>query len=586
MKQTQQVDIKATLILASGFHFLCCAARACVLPFLTLYFRRLGLSPAMTGGVMAAKHLITLLWSPLAGALTRRYDKRRLAVVVSLVGTATVALLLPVIPTVDGDAAVGRCNATAAGGGVGVGPTLLPGNPPLFSASPVAAGVRTAHTQSSGAAPSGNASFEGRPAPNETFGGVPGASNDRALVDGGRPGVTAGAGPFLTSRPAKRKRSLDVPHPSEEGRREGGGEEGGGEEEGEDLGFLGSLKSMDVRHQLFFLLLMGVAAWELLATPLDWAADDGLYDYLDSVDASDRHGNAHSWGLLGAACGAGGAGLLVNRLPCVLAFGGPVTRGAAHFFCYAALVAPALLAAAAFLPLLRVNRKRPRANGLFKAVCLVRGNPRALLCAVTAVLAGGGGRHAGELPAAAFPHLMGLRAKLPVPWRALLVGAGGVALQCLYYSFLWGRWAALPTQLLNCLSTGALWWAVRAQCEDVAAAGGAERSVRRVYAWLCAGLGASLGSLAGGFVAERFGVGWLLRGVAGGVALWCACLPVLQWRTPHQRRINYSRLLAADASEASDSGSEQERDWLDRALDDDKRHKHNNNNNYGRRMNH
>ncbi|CAL8270670.1 unnamed protein product [Lota lota] len=605
MKPTKQVDVNATLILAGSFHFLCCVARACVLPFLTLYFRRLGLGPAMTGAIMAAKHLITLLWSPLASVLTEHYDKRRLAIVVSLVGSAVVALLFPFVPAVDHDALVGHCNATAASPGAspgvspgaspGASPTVVPWHKPLFGA--LVAGVSPASTQTSGGARS-NASFEGQPWRNTTLDEMASASDHFVAANGSRPEVSAGGGPVLTSRPAMSKRSLALPDPSEGWRRSGEEEQEEEEqqEQQEDLGFLGSLKAMDVQHQLFFLLLMAVSAWELLSAPLAWAVDDGLHDYLDSVDASDRHGNAPTWGLLGAACGAGGAGLLVSRLPCFLAVGDHVTRGAAHFFCYAGLVAPALLVAPAFLPLLHLSRKRTQANGLLRALRLVRGHPGALLCAVTALLAGaaaaslenfllwamedaGAGAHhmglslaAGSLSQAAFPHLAGLRVKPPVPWRALLAGAGGVALQCLYYSFLWGPWAALPAQLLSCLSTGALGWAVRVQSEDVGA-GGAERSVRRVYGWLCAGLGAVLGSLAGGVVAERFGVGWLLRGVAGGVAVWCVCLPPLQWRTPQQRSINYSRLLAADASDASDS--EQEGDWLDHALEVDKRrHNH------------
>ncbi|KAJ3601749.1 hypothetical protein NHX12_032716 [Muraenolepis orangiensis] len=589
MKRTQQVDIKATLVLAGSFHFLCCLARACVLPFLTLYFRRLGLGPAMTGAIMAAKHLITLLWSPLASMLTKHYDKRRLVVILSLVGSAVVALLLPFIPAVDKVALVSHCNATAAT--VSFDPTVTPA---LFSA--FRAEVSNAQT----GVLSGNASFERQPSPNRTFEEISGAGDDRVPANGSQLEGPTSNGTFLKSPlAAKNKRSLEFPNPGK-GR-------GMAAEEEEDLGFLGSLKAMDVRHQLFFLLLIGVSVWELFSTPLDWVVDDGLYDYLDSVDASDRHGHTRTWGLLGAACGAGGAGLLVSRLPCFLALGGHVTRNAVHFLCYVGLTVPTLLAASALLPLLHLNKKQGPANGLFKALRLVKGHPRALLCAATALMAGAvsaslenfllwamedagaGELHmgvslaAGSLSQAAFPYLVSLRFKATVPWRVLLVGAGGLALQCLYYSFLWGPWAALPAQLLDCLSTGALWWAVRVQCEDVAT-GGAERSVRRTYDWLCAGLGASLGSLAGGFVVQHFGVVWLLRGVAGCMAVWCVCLPLLQWRTPHQRRINYSRLLAADTSETSDSGSEQERDWLERALEDEKRHK-NINNNYSRRMN-
>ncbi|XP_045577250.1 major facilitator superfamily domain-containing protein 6-like [Salmo salar] len=172
------------------------------------------------------------------------------------------------------------------------------------------------------------------------------------------------------------------------------------------------------------------------------------------------------------------------------------------------------------------------------------------------------------LSRAAFPLLSGRVSKLLSPGRVLLVGTACLALQCLYYSFLWGPWAAIPVQVLSCFSSGALWWAVQVQCEDVATPG-TERSVRRVYQALSLDLGAGLGSMAGGFVVHRFGVSVLFRGIAVMLLLWCLVLPLLQWKAPHQRRINYSRLVAADTSEVSESESEQETDCLEKVLEDD-----------------
>ncbi|XP_035848358.1 uncharacterized protein LOC118493235 [Sander lucioperca] len=76
MKRNKQIDVKRALALAGTFNFLCCCARACLLPFLTLYFRQLGLTPTMTGIVMGTKHLILLVWSPAASQLSKHYDKR------------------------------------------------------------------------------------------------------------------------------------------------------------------------------------------------------------------------------------------------------------------------------------------------------------------------------------------------------------------------------------------------------------------------------------------------------------------------------------------------------------------------------
>lgn len=290
----------------------------------------------------------------------------------------------------------------------------------------------------------------------------------------------------------------------------------------------------------------------------------------------------------------------MSQLRCLVAYQTP--RSAVHFLCYAALAVLALPAAAC-IPLY-LNKKRDRANGLFKAVQLVRGSPRAALCAVTALLVGVAASavdnfllwqmqdhgsselHMGPslalavLSHAAFPLLAGRVSKLLSPERVLVVGAVSLGLQCFYYSFLWAPWAALPAQVLSCFSGGALWWAVKVQCAEVATPG-AERSVSKLYSALSLHLGSGLGSFAGGFVVQRFGLTWLFRGAAVCVMAWCVCLPLLQWKAPRQRRINYSRLLAAGASEASDSESEQERDWLEKAMEDDR-----SNNNYGRRINH
>ncbi|XP_031726857.1 major facilitator superfamily domain-containing protein 6-like [Anarrhichthys ocellatus] len=614
MKRTKQIDIRRALALASAFNFLCSCARACLLPFLTLYFRQLGLSPAMTGVVMGTKHLVSLVWSPVANLLSKHYDKRRVVINGSLVCSAAAALVLLLVLPTDVRPQAGSCNVSDPRGG----PTQSLGGDLLGSSvAPSVPSART-HTNTAPVSQSGvtstaktlsdtktalhhhhhshhNHSHPQLPALNASV-----VVNDSA----GEPEV---GGSFMqhpttsSAAPVRSKRSK-YSSGSEEQLGERKTEEKTGEKE-RRFDFLGSLKAMDPQHWLFFLTLIIVLVWECASAPLEWTADDGLYEYLDSADASDRYGSTGVWGLLGAACGVGGAGLLVSRLSCLVA--GGVSRSAVHFYCYAALAAAAL-PVAAYLPLY-LNKKRDRANGLLKAVRLVHGSPRALLCAITALLAGVAGSavdnfllwqmqdhgsnelHMGmslavaHVSQAVFPLLAGRFSKLPSSGQVLVVAAASLGLQCFYYSFLWGPWAAAPAQVLSCFSGGALWWAVRVQCEDVAPPG-AERSVRRVYVALSLQLGNGLGSFAGGFVAQRFGLTWLFRGAAVGLMAWCACLPLLQWSAPRQRRINYSRLLAADASEASDSESDQERDWLERAMDDDR--SRSSNNNYGRRINH
>lgn len=581
MKSNKQIDIKRALALSATFNFLYCCTKACLLPFLTLYLRQQGLTPAMTGIVMGTKSLITLVWSPMASLLCKRYNKRRVLIVGSLVCSPAVVLLMLLIPQTDVHTRSSSCNGTNQSSSpvqsLGDGLLMSSVHPEVVVSPPA---NTLAHNHSAPNTTSKAPAHQTHPQlPQQNSSVV--VNNSLQETSTSSPAVHAATS---TSAAAVRKR------------RESGLKEEGGKTTEEQSSFLGSLKTMDPQHQLFFMMLLIVSVWEFVSAPLEWTADDGLYEYLDVADASDRYSSAGLWGLLGAACGVGGAGLLVSQLNCVIAAQTP--RSAAHFYCYAGLTA-LVLPAASGLPLY-LNTKRERATGLVKALQLVRACPRALLCAVTTLLAGAAGSavenfllwqvqdlggtelHMGLtlslalLSQAAFPLLAGRVCRLLSPGRLLAVAAVTLGLQCLYYSFLWAPWAALLAQMFTCFSSGALWWAVKVQCEDVATQG-AERSVRRVYSALSLHLESALGSLAGGFAAQSFGLAWLFRGAAAGLMAWSACVLLLQWKAPRQRRINYSRLLAADASEASDSESEQERDWLDKAMHDDR-----SNNNYGR----
>ncbi|KAJ7992756.1 hypothetical protein DPEC_G00281970 [Dallia pectoralis] len=595
MKRNKQIDIRRALAIASTFHFLHSCAGSCVLPFLTLYFRHLGLTPYMAGLLMGTKHLICLVWGPLASFLSKHNNKRRAAITGSLVCSAGAALVLLLIPSTGVVTQTSHCNISHSSVHLSEG---LSDHQPVYSSvkptppiNPTT--VSVANTSSFSETTAESTAVLVKQSITNTLQQQPfnksisdwshmNASVVESSEGWGRNGSRHSGSNI--SHPVRRIRSQKLPQ--------------GGRDQAQ-FEFLGSLKVMDVQHQLFFMLLILVSLWELTAAPVDWTADDGLYDFLDFVDASDRYGSTRMWGLLGAGFGVGLTGLLVSQLDCFIHPHTP--RINVHFYSYAALTILAL-PLAAFLPLY-LNRKRDRSTGLIKALHLVQGNPRALLCAATAFLVGVAGSaidnfllwqmqdhrssemHMGVCLAlglvsrAAFPLLSGRVSKLLSPGRVLLVGTACLALQCLYYSFLWGPWASLPAQALSCFSLGAYWWAVQVQCEDVATPG-TERSVRRIYQSLSMDLGAGLGSLAGGFVVHRFGVSVLFRGVAVILLLWCLLLPLLQLKAPRQRRINYSQLLAADTSEVSESESDQERDWLEKAMDDDK-----SNNNIGRRIN-
>ncbi|XP_046721691.1 major facilitator superfamily domain-containing protein 6-like [Silurus meridionalis] len=555
MKRSKQWDVRGAVGFAAFFHFLYSCAVGCLLPFLTLYFRHLGLNAVMTGTIMSIKHTVALVWRPLSCILARRNNKRRVVITGSLVCSAAVVLALLLFPATGKSTESRSCNISQLNAVHVLNSTTLNPKTTLHKFStraqeyniteyaPAPLNISSSHNNQS------------------TTVITPSSRNDiqestHVQMIPGRRSIS------LTKREQKQHEVDKIQYE-----------------------FLGSLKVMDTLHQMFFLVMIIIILLEILAAPLVWTSDDGLHEYLDFVDATERYRAVKPWRLLGAAGGMGCSGILVSFLYCL--FG-----TALHFYSYALLMV-LMVPLAALLPLYRHKREHVPGAGL-KALHLVRGDSQALLCAITAVVTGIAGsavsdfllwqmqdHNATELQMgitlavvplcqAAFAPLNGcLTRLLKFHGRLLPLGIMGLLLQCLSYSFMKTAWTVLPVQVVAGISLGALWWSLEAQSADIASPG-TELAVKRVFEALYLDLGAGLGSLVSGFVVHKFGTTILFQGTAAMLGVWCISLAVLQWRIPRQRRINYSRLLAADASEMSESESEQDNDWLEKAMEQDK----------------
>ena len=78
------VNLLRATTTCNTFYVFLSAAKASLLPFLTLFFRLLGLSALETGIIMAAKTLTGFVWAPLWARCAVAYNKRRLVLVFSL----------------------------------------------------------------------------------------------------------------------------------------------------------------------------------------------------------------------------------------------------------------------------------------------------------------------------------------------------------------------------------------------------------------------------------------------------------------------------------------------------------------------
>ncbi|XP_054249978.1 major facilitator superfamily domain-containing protein 6-like [Indicator indicator] len=644
----EQWDVGRALALSGLFRVLQGAGRACAAPFLTLYLRHLGLPAPLVGVVAGAQQLAAALWTPLCSRCPRGRSKQRLLVAGTLLGSAGASLLLTLIPPADRGAAFKYCNASQQPGhraAATAGPSPGTGSDGVLSRSAVSstrAASREAMETTAGvlllasrepaltsAAFQGLAGLTDTP---EKKGGGEGDAKTNGYLDGPS-GWTASvkAVNWETHQPEV----LPAPRPPEHGLEkevsslgsaamdpaESAEESSYGTERDELSLFATTLPTLgaayvsrnlsdhqkdaadvsfealqnifqDRESQIFLLVLGAVVVWELLATSLERAVDESLYQYLDFVDATDRYGRLWIWSYVGASVGACSISVVVDRLNCFLS--GSTPRLAVHFYGYAVLV-PLSLLVSAFFPI-HVPKKPDRVNRAAKALALLWSEGRAFLCALTVFLTGAAGsalhnflfwqledRGSSELYMG-LSVAVGLLAELLLYFfkgkllrtfsssKIVAASLSLLAVQLLCYSFLRAAWPVLLLQTLSAFSGGALWWVVNTTVDDISTPG-MERSLHAVLRDLFHGGGASLGSVAGGFIVEHFGLAVLYRACCVALVLWLFFFLIVQSKLPRQKKINYSRLLAADSSDVSDSDEENERDWLVKAMREESFHR-------------
>ncbi|KAF1465310.1 Major facilitator superfamily domain-containing protein 6-like protein B, partial [Pygoscelis antarcticus] len=585
---SEQWDVGRALALSGLFRLLQGAGRACAAPFLTLYLRHLGLPAPLVGVVAGAKHLAAALWAPLCSRCPKGRRKRRLLVAGSLLGSAGASLLLTLIPPADGDAGYKYCNASQQLGDRGAAATVPgPGTSSHMSAVTNAKAASkemvktTADVLIASRKPTlTSAAFQGLFGLTDTL-----EKKGRGIGEGdaktngysdGPSGWTTSLSLFKTTLPTV-----------------GGSYESGNlsdhRKDAQDVSFeVVQNIFQDREHQIFLMVLGAVVLWELLATSLEWTVDENLYEYLDFVDVTDRYGKLWIWSYLGASVGACSIAIFVDQLNCFLS--STITRLAVHFYGYALLITLSLLVSV-FFPI-HVPKRTDHVNKTAKALALLWSDGRAILYAITVFLAGAAGsavqnflfwqmqdRGSSELYMG-LSVAVGLLAEILLYFfkgkllrtfssiRIVAVSLSLLAVQLLCYSFLWTAWSVLLVQILSAFSSGALWWVVNMTVDDIATPG-MERSLHAVLQSLCYGGGASLGSFAGGFVVKHFGLAVLYRAWCVCLVLWLFLILIVQSKLPRQKKINYSRLLAADSSDMSDSDEENERDWLVKAMKDE-----------------
>ncbi|KAG8538327.1 hypothetical protein GDO81_022846 [Engystomops pustulosus] len=604
MSVTKQWDISRALAIAGLFHFFHGIGKFCLIPFLTIFFRYLGLSPSLVGVIIGLRHIVHVFAAPLCSCMARSNSKRRVLITTSLLVSAGAGLAFTFFLPLERDMVLRHCNVS------------LPWKEKLTT--PGALDMEMY-------GPEDNASFlvpqvspTPQVAPSNYTEPVENLTMEATTMETGETLNMTLTSPVPTElletnslHQKKLKQSASKPKEKSPTHKDeveeissdvglGNSSESSSELKPPNqsvhkkkvrdltLGFPVLENLLDNKHKIFLVVFVMIVVWSMFTAPLKWTADDSLYEYLDFVDATDRHGKVWIWSHMGACIGSCAIVFLIENLNCFLTANIP--RIYLHFYGYSAFMVVTVILSP-FYPI-HVSKKTEHTNKTMKALGLIGSDGRIILLSVTVFLTGAIWSTAHNFlfwqmqDVGSTELYMGISVAIALFFQIVLhffrgklfrvlsqkwtvvIGLGCLAVQMVYYSFLWTPWAVLPIQILSAFSNGALIWAVNAQTNDVATPG-TERSLQLVLHCLSHDCGASVGSLASGFVISAFGIPALYQACSVTLLLWIAVFLLVHPRLPHIKKINYSRLLAADHSEMSDSDDEQERDWLVKAMKDE-----------------
>ncbi|XP_041362795.1 major facilitator superfamily domain-containing protein 6-like protein B [Gigantopelta aegis] len=93
----ETVNISRSILICNVFQFFFASSKACLLPFLTLFFRLMGLNAVETGIIIAAKTLTGFVWAPIWARCAIAYNKRRIVLIFSLMVMAATYFTMTIV---------------------------------------------------------------------------------------------------------------------------------------------------------------------------------------------------------------------------------------------------------------------------------------------------------------------------------------------------------------------------------------------------------------------------------------------------------------------------------------------------------
>ena len=617
---TEPVNLTRSIFICNIFSFLFSASKSCLMPFLTVYLRMLGLTATETGIVIGAKTFSAFIFAPLWSKCATSCRKRKFVLQFALFMMAATYLSLTLIPS------VGKSfDACKVRKGVTIPSNLLESHEKnlstttafkLSTSKPATVAPSIVSKNASSAPHVSTSSKESIHSTKLPTTAAP--HNDPLLSKVKAIAEKFGLGEDVRNLTADQVRKLvrdNLKYVKDNGLEDLlyktlSKEELDtliqflkiGEEEKvrrkRDLGELIAgfhnkmvekfngfkAKILQAKRTTFTIILVVLILGEMLCSPVEKIADDSWFEFLEHIDDMEKYGKHRIWSSVAYILLPIIITLVVDNTDCL--FNLAIHPFMLHFYMFGALLG--LTFVIGFFYPMPPSDKAQYKSKLTKALSLTCCKLGGLLYVSTLLIMGFIYSSYtnylfwliqdlnGTESTMGMCILIATLAELPMLFLGSQLvkklGNGGVisiALLCLaartlYYSFLWTPWAVLPAELTHAFTHTAMWFAVLSN-RAFQVSPNIDRSIRSVLSSVYFGVGFGIGSILSGVLYDTYGLSILFRACSILSVGWCPIFFLLN-RCCHpvpEKDIKYTRLLQAD-----DQSDEEDDDWLEHALKD------------------
>ena len=612
MINPNSININRAILFCNIYNLFFAAAKASLFPFLTLFYRYLGLSAIQVGYLMAAKMLSAFLWASVWAQQAIKLRRRRFYLFLSLTMMLATNLSVWFVSASIDDTLQAKCNALAPKSTPGttlntmkVYPnftsTLVPNNGTNHTAvytsnSTVLNHSITATPTKSNNTVTTNISFISNAVTAPVVTKYPPTKitlHPTSVATGNTKSISSNHTQTKQEKNIKRRHKKSIitanattqtPQLSISSFFSNSSWNFNNLWLKFKAWMIGVITKENTR--VFLVIFLIILIGEPIGSAAEKLADDSWYDLLDCIDRLEKYGKHRMWTSISFFLVPTMVGFLVERTQCLLPF--HMNHILIHCFSFTIFLGFSLLLTLV-LPM-PLNTKLVSTSRVKKGVEITCFGCNGFVYMTTVFFMGAAystvsnflfwliediGGHEGVMGLcimvgtfSEFPILlygeyfvkhMGTRAMITLSIFLFSV-------RVFVYTFIFSSWFILPLEILHAFTHTALWYAVFSN-PVFNVSPEIDRSIRNILSSAYFGIGFSIGSLVSGYIVDYWNLTMLFRSVAVFCFVWSFIFFFLDKYMPRQAPVKYQRLLQAEEEENSDdSTAAVESDWLEQAL--------------------